>query len=190
MRDASIDWMDASVTPAIATTPTLHLELSDLVLGEDGAEPARLALDVAVPDALERLSIEGTVALDTRPSRGRQEIDWVIVAEGLRAGPLASYLPPGVLAEIEDGRLDARLRASLRQLADGGIGARLELGELAFRDGESEPFVALRAIRLNASRIDRKEILVEEIALLGLTARVERRANELLTKTDNKNLKF
>jgi hypothetical protein len=99
-----------------------------------------------------------------------------VAADGLRAGPLAAYLPEGKSLDLKDGRIRVGLDAALGAGAAGGKKARLIVSGFDYRDGpDGEPLASLSAFRVLASRIDPagKVIAIDEVALEGLTARAE-----------------
>jgi hypothetical protein len=173
IADAEIHWADAAVTPAVATTARAQLEVHDLVLGRSNDKPTPFVAELALDQSLEQLRAEGSLQLD--PSR--QHLDLTVDSHGLRAGPLTSYLPPGMAVTLADGRITMKMSADVVQNPAGGQGVRLSVKDASYRDGEAgEPFVALDELRLVAPRLDGKAkvFAADEVVLAGLTLAAER----------------
>lgn len=170
---ARVAWRDAAVEPAVDTALELTVRGDQLVLGP-ADDSGTLQVELAVDGVLDALTVDGRFALDPDDTR----VELSVSAEGLRAGPLASYLPPGVEAPLEAGRAGLRLDAQWAVAPEGGRAARLELSDLVLADGERE-LMRLDHLLADAPRIDPDggAVTVAEISTAGLALDARRRAD-------------
>jgi hypothetical protein len=137
-RGRARDWRDEQVAPIVATELRVGLEAQRLVLNAP-APAAPFKVDVALAGALDSLHLEGQVSLD--PEQLALQADLAI--DGLRAGPLAAYLPPTTEVTLKEGRvrlhLDALFAARTEGDVKGGKRASFELTGLDYRDGQEGP---------------------------------------------------
>jgi len=151
---------------------TASASLEQLVMGRQ-APGARLEIALSIPGALDRLGLEGRLTADPEAPA----LEAVLAAEGLRAGPLAPYLPPGIAVRMRNGRLVAAIRASAAPNREGGRRAEAAVTAIRLTDaGDPEPLLSIDAVRASAHRIDPAggRIAFEEIAVRGVEARIER----------------
>ena len=177
LSGARIDWNDDAVAPAVATQLTVDARLARLVVGKP-AEPADFSIDVALRDAVERLHVGGTLSTD--PQRLGAWID--VELDGVRAGPLAAYLPPTVELKTRAGRLRMHAEAELAAREGGGKTARVEVKDLDWRDGEGgEPFLVLERFAVVAPQLDLPtgDVVVDEITTTGLKVHGRRASKEV-----------
>jgi hypothetical protein len=177
LTGARVDWNDDAVAPAVATQLQVDARLARLVVGKP-AEPAELSVDVALKDAVERLHVGGTVSTD--PQRLGARIDLEI--DGVRAGPLAAYLPQNVELSTRAGRLRLHAEAELAAREGGGKTARVEVKDLDWRDGEDgEPFLVLERFAVVAPQLDLPDgdVVVDEITTTGLKVHGRRASKEV-----------
>ena len=173
IEEASVDWRDRAVEPAVQIVPSLRLSLTEFSTGGE-KESGQLALDLVVPDALESFRLEGPLSV------GRaQEIDWKLAARGLRTGALATYFPEGMTSTLEAGQLDARLRAEVGHAEEGGQRLLFEIADLNYRDGDARPLLSWDACRVDVPRLDIEggRVQLEEVILAGVETRIETTAD-------------
>ena len=170
LRGARIGWSDATPSPAIETALALDAQIGALRLGT-GAEPTDFVVTAHSDGAIDRLTLSGKVNPD--PSDLRLEV--ALRGEGLRAGPLASALPPSVHVDWQTGRLAADAELRVTQLAQGGIAVDAFVHDVSLADGDTA-LRTLERLALRAPRIDQLggEIAVQEITSQGLSCDVER----------------
>jgi hypothetical protein len=177
VTDAQIGWNDLAVKPPVAVTAGASVDLQNLTLGKD-ADPADLKLSAHVEGSLDSATVAGKIS--DAPSRQTATLD--ITAAGLRAGPLASYLPPGVALSLRDGRFHTTIDAAVTKNPAGGIGAQLVVGPLDFRDTAdgpaAPPLLAMDSARVIVPRIDLplNALAVDEISVAGVRTHAERTA--------------
>jgi len=177
LSGARIDWNDDAVAPAVATQLTVDARLARLVVGKP-AEPSDFSIDVALRDAVERLHVGGTLSTD--PQRLGAWID--VELDGVRAGPLAAYLPPNIELKTSAGRLRLHAEAELAAREGGGKTARFEVKDFDWRDGEGgEPFLVLERFAVVAPQLDLPtgDIVVDEITTTGLKVHGRRASKEV-----------
>ncbi len=169
---ARIHWHDAALVPPVDASLELAASLDGLLLGAPG-DPARGSLRLRVPGAIERVQWDGTL----RSQPDDVALDGALVAEGVRLGPLAAYLPPGCTSELRDGRLALRLSATSGASAGGGRRSTLRVSDLSWRDADGPPLLALDELALDVPRLDAAAGVadVSEIALTGLQLQAARR---------------
>lgn len=170
---ASISWSDEAVAPAVRTHLRARATLNEMELGSE--RPASFRLELGLEGALGALTAEGRFATDPRRNlaEGRLQLS------GLRAGPLAPYLPPGLSIGLADGRLAAAFSAEWSAAQAGGRALRLSAGELALRDGpEGAPLLSVAGAVLDAPRLDLEARVFElaELSLRGLELDTRRTA--------------
>lgn len=152
LTGATLDWTDLAVEPAVRTAIRVDITAGEVVV-EDGLPASFDAnLNARVEGALDELTLRarggGFPAGDGRVSLG-------VAGSGLRAGPLASYLPPTIEPLLEDGRLTLDLEARVERLDEGGHAVEASVENLALRDGpDGSPLLTMSATRLGASRLD------------------------------------
>lgn len=164
VKDASVQWNDRAVSPEASAHLTASANVQDLVLSKS-APPAKVSLSMREDHALDSLTISGTVT----PSLSAPAAKLQINATGIRAATLASYVPAGAIVNLQNGKFSAGIDASTTINPAGGIGARLLVEKMDFRDGDS-PLCQLDALRLYANRIDPagKFIMIDEVGIDGL----------------------
>jgi len=177
LTGARVDWNDDAVAPAVATQLQVDARLARLVVGKP-AEPADFSVDVALRDAVERLHVGGTLSADPQRLGARLDVE----LDGVRAGPLAAYLPPTVELSTQAGRLRMHAEAELAAREGGGKTARVELKDLDWRDGENgEPFLVLDRFAVVAPQLDLPDgdVVVDEVTTTGLKLHGRRVSKEV-----------
>ncbi len=154
--------------------PDLSLELDIDVraseLGTLGA-PGKLDLRLAVPGALEALALSAELALGPEELALRGALD----ARGIRAGPLAPLMPPGVELQEPGARLAFELDASVRAAQPAGLAYGFDLRELELGAGDAEPCLALAQAVLDVPRHDPAAGVLELGALRVTGGRLDAR---------------
>jgi len=171
---AEVSWTDRALPSPVETSLTADVEVDGLVMGRE-ADPAVFRIAARSPGTLETLAVSGTLSPD--PVAPHLLAD--IRAAGLRAGPLAAYLPPGTRISLEDGRFAGSIEAGLAPHADGGHRAELIISGVDYRDGEDgPPLLRFDALRGLVARLDPAAgiIAIDELSLSGLETRVEKTA--------------
>ena len=169
---ATIHWNDAAVEPAVATHLSVGAELEPITIGA-GAPSASFTCELRLADVLESLALNADLRLDPADLQAGFDLS----LDGLRAGPMVSYLPPGLRLALTDGRLRARVDCASAELEQGGRSASVVLQGLDYRDGESgEPLLALERLALDVPRFDLAGgiVTVAELSSSGLEMSVRR----------------
>jgi hypothetical protein len=152
------------VSPPVEVAALLQADAAEVPLGS-GPWNARFGLTLAVRGALERLALQGTFAEDA----GKTAFALGLEGQGLRAGPLQAYLPPGLDCELRSGRLRARLEGELTKTS-----VRASLGDVELGDGESGPLLRVGAFTAHGTRPGPRALTVEELSLAGVEVAARR----------------
>ncbi len=147
MERAHFAWKDWTIDPPIETA--LFMEASAKNVGSQG-ERCEFAAHIRVPDTIESLDVTGGAVLETQAA----SVEASVTASGIRSGPAARLLPPGIELESRDGRFSGRLRAEIAMPAEGGLRARLAASDIEWRDGSADPWFACRRASLEVPRFD------------------------------------
>lgn len=168
VTDIVLAWTDAALQPPVVTSLRLDLTGAQLQWGP-GASESRFELALAVPGDCGRLALLGTLHGDP----DALALDARLELRGLRAGPLARYLPPGVANEMQAGAADAHLTVGWAADSQGGGAAHVELTDFVLQDEAGPPLLAFDALRLNAPRLDAAQGVFElsDLVLMGLRGR-------------------
>ncbi|HEY7091094.1 MAG TPA: DUF748 domain-containing protein [Tepidisphaeraceae bacterium] len=174
LNDASLKWSDQLVSGGVNTSANVSAQVDGLTVGRQ-ADPAPFKLHLTVPGSVQQLDVAGklTTAPDT------QGIDMEVTGQGLAAGPLAAYVPPGQQVSLQDGRLHALVTATVSKHPEGGEAAKVLVRDVKFSDGpDGAALLKLDSFTANASRVDpEKVIAIDEISLNGLEADVHQAAD-------------
>lgn len=155
---------------AIAATASASVDA--IVLGRR-APPARFRVAAAVPGTLDALVLEGGLSPDPR----EPSLEATLRASGIRAGPAAAFLPPGLAIDLRDGRLEADLRARAAPSEEGGRSIAASVSGIRLGEAPLDaPLLTIEAVRIAAPRLDPEggRVAVDEVAVVGIEARVER----------------
>ncbi len=167
INDASLQWQDAAVTNPVDAMAHATVSLDNFVFGKD-SPPAKLSIAAKVDQTIDNATIAGTVL--AAPTK--QQAQLAINATGIKAGVLASYLPPNIQSALKDGRAQLNLDAGIADNPAGGMSAHLIVDNLDYRDGADapKPLFHLDAAHMLASRIDvpGNVVAVDEISVDGL----------------------
>ena len=172
LAGATLHWNDAAVEPVVATVLNIGAELEAITIGA-GAPSASFTCELSLDEVLETLALDADLRLDPADLQAGFDLSM----EGLRAGPLVSYLPPGLRLALTDGRLRARVDCASSELEQGGRSASVVLQNLDYRDGEAgEPLLALERFALDVPRVDLEGgvVSVAELSSSGLAMAIRR----------------
>jgi len=170
--DARLGWTDRTLEPELATEVRIDAEVTGPgTRGETTSFEARLS----VPETLEALDATGELSLGTEGASVRVAVR----AAGIRSGPLARLLPPGVELAAEGGVLGAELEATLRPADAGGLSASVAAREVRWGEPGAEPWFALESARLEARRLDPAQGALElgAVRASGASVSVRREAD-------------
>ena len=145
VHDAAVQWTDLAVSQRIDLALSANLNVAALVLGKPGSPAATMNASLAVPGCVDKFRVSGHFTPSAQSPSALLDID----GAGLRLGPLAAYLPPGIQGDLHDGRLRATLDAAMQPNPQGGRQAHLYLRDVDFRDGQAGPaLVKFHELRL------------------------------------------
>lgn len=146
--DASIDWADAAAASPVELHAGASIAMDNIDIAPTGG-PATLRMTARVDDALTIADVRGTLGLSPiAPSMNLK-----ITADGVRAGPLAAYLPPTFESTLRAGRFAATVDAGVSNHPDGGVAAHIRTRQLTWADGDTT-FAKVDAFTLAAARLD------------------------------------
>jgi len=168
---AAVRFFDAAADPATETSLQVDAGVDRFEMRQ-GARSFAFEARARVPGALHALTITGTATADPEAPRLALRLD----ARGVRAGPLAPYLPSGIALPVRDGRLSLRFEAEARRAEEGGTAARVLVTHLDWRDGrDAPPLLRLDGALLTAPRIDLAagRIDLDEVSITGIETNAE-----------------
>ena len=131
------------------------------------AGPATLTLSAKADGSAESFDVAGTFMVTPASQQAKLNVS----AAGLRAGPLAAYVPPGIEIALRDGRLKTKVDAALSLHPQGGYAGHLLVDGLDWRDGEGgAPLFRLDTVRAVVTRADLPDtvLAVEELTVSGV----------------------
>ncbi|MBI1382670.1 MAG: hypothetical protein GC161_16465 [Planctomycetaceae bacterium] len=163
LSDLALTWRDAIAGLETALVAEVDLARLDTQAGGEVALGVRAQLE----GSADQLEASGTIRVD--PADLRLDLD--LVGAGLRAGPLAAYLPAGVFFGPDDRAARAQLRAGVTLAADGLRDLFVEVADAKVGPAEGDADLALRSLRTRVRHLasDQSAIDVEELVLEGLT---------------------
>ncbi len=166
VKDARVVWSDASVTPVVdGLALVAGVELLDFSTATDA--PLRFEIKTSIDDALQELAVRGQAELGAESLAATVSVE----GNGLRAGPLATYLPPGLELTLQDGRLAASAEIRSGPAEEGGTGLLARLSDVSFRDGpDGDPLFALQELVMDVPRLDPDggAVQVKSLAVRGV----------------------
>jgi hypothetical protein len=174
---ASLEWDDEFLPGSLKDSATLDADLENFSFGGSAA-PASLHIAAAVPDSLETLTADGTLGANLQ----RQDLALEVQAAGVRAGPLADYLPNDIGSNLQDGRFHAELTASATRNPKGGRVIDLQVSKMDWREADApKAFLGFDSFHVGISRLDlsKKLIALSDVTLKGLEMQVDRTADGL-----------
>jgi hypothetical protein len=174
VKQAALKWTDRAVSPNVQTAALANLTLSPIRLGKSAA-PTQLHADAHLDGSLDSAAVDGTIT----PSLDSPEVKLNVSAKGLRAGSLASYLPPAISVGLRDGQFHSSIEAGAAKNPLGGMSAKFVVTNLDYRDqGQSRPLLKVDSFRAIASRIDpaQKVYAVDEVSSAGVETAASRSA--------------
>jgi hypothetical protein len=174
VHEANLQWVDHEVEPEAKINANANVDLDDFSFTSKEHPPATVLINVKSEGVLDAAKVSGAVSAS--PDSASAALD--ISATGIRPTALASYFPPGVKSELQDGRFAMHLDASASDEKGVGRGSVAITG-LNYRDGENgTPFVKFDSVRFAASRVELpKAIAIDEISLTGLEVEVQKAAD-------------
>ncbi|HEX4055787.1 MAG TPA: DUF748 domain-containing protein [Tepidisphaeraceae bacterium] len=177
VENAAIDWVDHSVTPAVATTARINASLNDFTSAPD-APAASLRLNANVAGSLDALTADGTVSA----SADQQSLRMEVSADGIGGGSLTSYLPPNIQVALHGGRLRAGILATAAVNPRGGKSVEIDVANLDYRDAsQKEPYLKFDSFHAGVGRLDSAAsvVAVEDVSLRGLEANAQKTSRGL-----------
>jgi hypothetical protein len=165
LHAAQLHWKDAAVKGTESSDASLDASLNKLIIAE-GASPADIHFDATIDQSLDSVTGDGTLAI----APTRQEFEMAFKGAGLRAGPLAAYLPPGATVQLQNGQFAAALKASAAFNPKGGEAAQFAISNIDYRDAnQPDPLLKLDSFYILAPRIDpsSKIVNIDDIWLSG-----------------------
>jgi hypothetical protein len=150
ISEAAIGWTDLAAREPVRTTLHSDVLLSGLTLGKE-ASPASLFVRARGDGLFGEARIGGHVTTHPR----RLAVDLTIGADDVRGTALAPYLPPGIELKLQGGRFAAGISAAVDQLQAGGMGLKLLIDQVDWRDRASAaPLFALDRVDVDIPRFD------------------------------------
>ena len=132
---------NAAAPPTKLVIKDAGVELTDLLIdlaATDKQKPGTFRAWVSAPGLASNLSATGGFT----PSPGSFALDATIAGDGLSGAPLAAYVRGlGIDPVLADGRVNARVTATLTQTAgpgDGTLSADFDLTDATYADGDTE----------------------------------------------------
>lgn len=168
LRDGSIRWRDSSASKPVNLTIVGAVDLDDLRIGRRDAAAARLNVTSRIDGVVDKATITGTLTAEPDAPGAKLKI----VADGIRAGELAAYLPAGLSSTLKDGHFSGALDVGISNHPVGGLAGHLTFNDVDLYDAPDEPLLKLRSLEIAASRIDPDGgvIAIDTIASAGLEA--------------------
>ncbi len=166
VHDASLALTDRAVRPTVRTIARADVDLDNLTLGRP-APPATLKLTAKATDVADELTVIGT--LTTAPDHQAANLE--IAGRGLKAGPLAAYMPSGMDVALTDGRFHTKINVDLSGNPKGGYQANLFVDGVDYRDGADGPALfSLNSVKIAAPRIDLpyNALAIDELLVTGV----------------------
>jgi Domain of Unknown Function (DUF748) len=179
IQGADLHWIDHAVQPAVDTTADLSVDLSDFDFNRS-ARPATLHASASISGSLDSLTADGTLSA----SYDHQALNLKIAARGIRAGPAAAYLPPGVHVVLRDGRLHAAIALATRRNPRGGRAIDLTISDMGLLQGaEKPPLLDFTSLHVASSRLDpaAKLIALDDVTLKGCNVPIHFSSNGVVT---------
>ncbi|MDB5328321.1 MAG: hypothetical protein JWM57_3890, partial [Phycisphaerales bacterium] len=132
---------NAAAPPTQMVIKDAGVELTDLLIdlgATDKQKPGTFRAWISAPGLANNLSATGGFT----PSPGSFALDAAIAGDGLSGAPIAAYVRGlGIEPTLADGRVNARLTATLTQTAgpgDGTLAADVDLTDVTYADGDTE----------------------------------------------------
>jgi hypothetical protein len=173
VSDVGIDWIDRAVQPNVQTTIHAQAGLSDFEFNDHPHRGAFHAV-ASVDRCLDALAVGGTLAI----SPTGQNVQLTFDAKGLRAGPMAAYLPAKVRSTLQNGSLHLAVTGDVSQNRLGGRAIELGVNDFGYRDSGDVPLLQFDSFHLKAPRLDpeAKVVSLDDVTLDGLETNVRKSA--------------
>jgi hypothetical protein len=172
MRNGELDWTDNVPAPTVSIRGQASVSLNGVDLSA-GAPPAKLHVSAKIVDAIDSATADGTVSC----APDLPAIDLTVDASGIRAGPIAAYMPNGLSSTFKQGHFAVGIRASAKNNPAGGIAARFAVHDLTLTDrSPATDWAHVGQFTMSASRLDPAHdvIAFDEISSSGVSATVRR----------------
>lgn len=169
---AGLQFVDRAVSPALDMTLRGGVLLQQLALNNP-QQPMTIKVVGAVDGIAGQLNVDGNVTLAGEAPRALLQVR----GEGLRLDGLASYLPPGIEGNLEDGRFTVTLDAGAENHPEGGIAAHVRVSDVLLADEASgATWAKVGAFTATAARIDPAADLfaIEELSSSGVEIDIAR----------------
>jgi len=173
VSDVGIDWIDHAVQPNVQTTIHAQAALSDFEFS-DHSHPGAFHAVASVDRCLDALAVAGTLAI----SPTGQNVQLTFDAKGLRAGPMAAYLPRNLRSTLQNGSLHLAVNGDVSQNRLGGQAVELAVHDFRYRDSGDVPLLQFDSFHLKAPRLDpqAKVVALDDVTLDGLETNVRKTA--------------
>jgi hypothetical protein len=171
ISDVGIDWIDQAVQPNVQTTIHAQTQLSDFEFSEH-PHPAAFHAIASVDGSLDALTVGGTLAVSPTGQNVRLKVD----GKGLRAGPMAAYLPRGIRSTLQDGSLHLAVNGDVFQNPLGGQAIEVGVKDFSYADSGDAPLLQFDSFHLKAPRLDpeAKVVSIDDVTLNGLETSVRK----------------
>jgi hypothetical protein len=172
VKNATLNWADSAPSTAVQTSAVANLSIANLNLGKNAGQ-ATLHADAQVAGSIDSAAADGTLN-SSFDSPGAM---LNIAVQGIRAGSLAAYLPPGLSVPMQNGQFHTTIETGITKNPKGGIGAKFIVSNLDYRDqGRADALAQVGSFRVIASRIDpeRRIFAVDEISSDGVQTAAQR----------------
>lgn len=168
VRDATLTWRDATTETPLELVATATVAAQSVVIGADGP-PTRVEVDGRIEGVVDSATL--SVACTDLDDPLRDTTASFDVA-GLRAGPLATYLPDGIESALTGATLRGKAAVRARPHPEGGRRIGATVTDVHFAEPSVDvPWLAMRSAVVDVSRYDPAGgvVTVERIAVDGFT---------------------
>jgi hypothetical protein len=165
ITDGSIEWIDQAVQPNVDTTLHNDTRLDDFEMPE-GASPAKFHSRTTVDSSLDSLNIDGDILVTPT----RQNANLTFAGQGMRAGPLAAYVPPAIHPTFNGASLNFTVNAAVAANPKGGQSFEVSVNNFKLQDSPDAPSLKFDKFHLKAPRLDvpGKVVAFDDFSLTGL----------------------
>ena len=141
ISDVGIDWIDRAVQPNAQTTLHARTDLSDFEFSAN-PHPAAFHAVASVDGTLDALTVAGILAISPTAQNIRLTFD----GNGLRAGPMAAYLPPNIRSTLQDGSLHLSVNGDASRNSLGGQALEVGVKDFNYHDSGDAAADAVRFV--------------------------------------------
>ena len=173
ITDATVDLADHAQGRSVALQAIANVSVDHLKLGSD-APTSSLLLSLRVPGAIDQASLGGQITLKPKLVKA----DLSVKAVGVKAGPLAAYVPDTLAVDLHNGQLAAKLNATAQIAEPSGLQLAVKVNDVDWRDA-AESLLGLKNLTLDVPRFDLTGgvITVDRVSTSGLSMRIKRLAS-------------